>query len=118
VSTNVNGLREQILEEAHSSRYSINPTATNMYRYLREVYWWNGMKKNIVGFVAKCPNCQQVKAEHLKPGGLLQDINIPTCKWEEVNTDFGMGLPHTRRQHDSIWVIVHRMTKSAHFDSR
>ncbi|WMV18993.1 hypothetical protein MTR67_012378 [Solanum verrucosum] len=56
------GLREQILEEAHSSRYSIHPGATKMYHDLREVYWWNGMKRDIEGFVAKCPNCQQVKA--------------------------------------------------------
>ncbi|KAH0695924.1 hypothetical protein KY289_013406 [Solanum tuberosum] len=113
--SDVDGLREKILEEAHGSRYSIHPGATKMYRDLREVYWWNGMKKDIASFVAKCPNCQQVKAEHMKPGGLLQDINIPTWKWEEVNMDFFVGLPRTQRQHDSIWVIVDRMTKSAHF---
>ncbi|WMV38193.1 hypothetical protein MTR67_031578 [Solanum verrucosum] len=86
-----------------------------MYRELREVYWWNGMKKDIKGYVAKCPNCQQVKAEHLRPGGLSQDIEIPTWKWEDVIMDFIVGSPRTRRQHDSIWVIVDRMTKSAHF---
>ncbi|WMV54854.1 hypothetical protein MTR67_048239 [Solanum verrucosum] len=113
--SDVDGLREQILEESHGSWYSIRPGATKMYCNLWEVYWWNGMNKDIVGFVAKCLNCQQVKAEHLKPGGLLQDINIPTWKWEHVNMDFVVGLPHTRRQHDSIWVIVDRMTKSTHF---
>ncbi|KAH0652933.1 hypothetical protein KY289_030611 [Solanum tuberosum] len=74
----VDGFREQILEEAHGSWYSIHPGDTKMCRDLREVYWWNGMKKDIAGFVAKCPNCQQVKAEHLRPGGLSQDIDIPT----------------------------------------
>ncbi|KAH0776336.1 hypothetical protein KY290_007747 [Solanum tuberosum] len=113
--SDVDGLREKILEESHGSRYSIHPGATKMYYDLREVYWWNGINKDIAGFVAKCPNCQQVKAEHLKPGGLLQIINIPTWKWEDVNMDFGVGVPRTRRQHDSIWVIVDRMTKSAHF---
>ena len=111
----VDGLRERILEEAHDLRYSIHPGATKMYRDLREVYWWNGMKKDIAGFVAKCPNCQQVKAGHMKSGGFLQDMNIPTWKWEEVNMDFIVGLPRTRRQHDSIWVIIDRMTKSSHF---
>ncbi|WMV46373.1 hypothetical protein MTR67_039758, partial [Solanum verrucosum] len=57
----VDGLREKILEEAHGSRYYIHPGATKMYRDLWEVYWWNGMKKDIAKFVAKCPNCQQVK---------------------------------------------------------
>ncbi|WMV18493.1 hypothetical protein MTR67_011878 [Solanum verrucosum] len=63
---NVDDLRERILSKAHSSRYSIHPGATKMYRDLREVYWWNGMKKDIAEFVAKCPNCQQVKLEHQK----------------------------------------------------
>ncbi|WMV46054.1 hypothetical protein MTR67_039439 [Solanum verrucosum] len=86
-----------------------------MYCDLREVYWWNGMKKDIMEFVAKCPNCQQVKVEHQKPGGLSQSISIPTWKWEEMNIDFIVCFPRTRRQHESIWVIVDRMTKSAHF---
>ncbi|WMV09610.1 hypothetical protein MTR67_002995 [Solanum verrucosum] len=51
-----------------------------MYRDLREVFWWNGMKRDITDFVAKCPNCQQVKVEHQRPGGMTQEINIPTWK--------------------------------------
>ena len=52
----VDGLQERILEEAHSSRYSIHPSSTKMYRDLREIYWWEGMKKDITEFVAKCSN--------------------------------------------------------------
>jgi len=111
----VDGLIETILEEAHGSRYSIHSGATKMYRDLREIYWLNGMKRDIEDFVARCSNCQQVKAEHQGPGGLTQDIDTPTWKWEEINMDFVVGLPRTRRQHDSIWVIVDRLTKSAHF---
>ncbi|KAH0784270.1 hypothetical protein KY290_003868 [Solanum tuberosum] len=73
----VDGLQERIIKEAHSSRYSIHPGSTKMYRDLRKAYWWNGMKKGIAEFIAK--------------------------------------LPRSRRQHDSIRVIVNRMTKSAHF---
>ena len=73
------------------------------------------MKKDIAEFVAQCPNCQQVKIEHQKPGGLLQEIEIPTWKWEMINMDFITGLPRTQRKYDSIWVIVDRLTKSAHF---
>ena len=54
----VDGLQERIMEEAHSSRYSIHPGSTKMYRDLREVYWWEGMKKDIARFVVKCSNCQ------------------------------------------------------------
>ncbi|WMV19470.1 hypothetical protein MTR67_012855 [Solanum verrucosum] len=67
---NVGELRKQILTEVHNSRYSINPGATKMYCDLREVFWWNGLKRDITDFVAKCPNCQQVKVEHLKPGSV------------------------------------------------
>ncbi|WMV29753.1 hypothetical protein MTR67_023138 [Solanum verrucosum] len=86
-----------------------------MYRDLHEIYWWNGMKKDITDFVDRCSNCQQVKVEHQGPGGLTQDIDTPTWKWEEINMDFVVGLPRTCRQHDSIWVIVDRLTKSSHF---
>ncbi|WMV58599.1 hypothetical protein MTR67_051984, partial [Solanum verrucosum] len=60
----VDGLIEKILEEAHSYWYFINSGTTKMYRDIREVYWWNGMKKDIAEFEAKCPNCQQVKVQH------------------------------------------------------
>ena len=73
------------------------------------------MKIYIAECVAKCPNCQHVKGEHQKPGGLLQEIQTPTCKWEYINMDFVVGLTQTQKQYDSIWVIVDMFTKSAHF---
>ncbi|WMV46265.1 hypothetical protein MTR67_039650 [Solanum verrucosum] len=88
--------------EAHSSRYTIHLGDTKMYHNLWEIYWWNGIKKDIAEFVAKCPNCQRVKVEHQRPGGLSQDISIPTSKWEDVNMDFKVGFARTRQQHDSI----------------
>ena len=91
----VDDLTRQIFEEAHGSRYSTHPGDTNMYRDLQNIYWWNGLKKDITEFVAICPNCQQVKVEYQRPGGLKQDIAIPTWKWENVNMDFVLGLPRT-----------------------
>ena len=111
----VGELRQHILSEAHNSRYFIHQSATKMYRYLREVYWRNGMKRDIADFVSKCPNCQQVKVEHQKPGGMTQEIDIPTWKWNVIHMDFIKGLCYTRRQPDSIWVIVGKMTKSSRF---
>ena len=81
-------LRPHILAEAHNSRYSIHPRATKMYRDLREVFWWNGMKREITNFVSKCPIWQQVKVEHQKPGGMTQEIDISTWKWDMINMDF------------------------------
>ena len=112
---NVDDVINRILKEAHGSRYSIRPSSTKMYHDLREVFWWEVLKEDIAEFVAKCPNCQQVKAEHQKSSGLLQDIQVPTWKWEDINMDFVVGFPRKQNQHDSIWVVVDRLTKSAHF---
>ncbi|XP_070039402.1 uncharacterized protein [Nicotiana tomentosiformis] len=79
---NVTGLRRHVMGETYYSRYSIHPGATKMYHDIREVYWWDGMKRDIAEFVAQYPNCQQVKIEHQKPGGLLQAIEILNWKWE------------------------------------
>ena len=68
----VDGLRDRILEEAPGSRYSIHPGSTKMYNDLREIYWWEGLRRDIAEFVSKCPNCEQVKAKCQKSGGLLQ----------------------------------------------
>jgi hypothetical protein len=56
-----------------------------------------------------------VKAEHQRPAGLLQPLKILEWKWEEIDMDFIVGLPHTQSGYDSIWVIVDRLTKVAHF---
>ena len=66
-------------------------------------------------FIAKCPNCQQVKAEHQNLGGLLKKIKVPTWKWENINMNFVVGLPQTQKQYVFMWVIVDRLTKSAYF---
>ncbi|KAJ9562131.1 hypothetical protein OSB04_007291 [Centaurea solstitialis] len=56
-----------------------------------------------------------IKAEHQKPYGSLQPLDIPEWKWEHITMDFVTKLPRTLRGHDTIWVIVDRLTKSAHF---
>ncbi|KAH0657926.1 hypothetical protein KY289_026674 [Solanum tuberosum] len=76
---NVGELRQHIPAEAHNSKYSIHTGTTRMYRDLREVYWWNGLKRDIADFVAKCPNCHHVKVEHQKQRGMTQEIADPTC---------------------------------------
>ena len=53
--------------------------------------------RDITEFVSKCPSSQQVKVEHQKLGGMAQDIDIPTWKWDAMNIDFIIGLPRTRR---------------------
>uniref|UniRef100_A0A251VQQ9 RNA-directed DNA polymerase n=1 Tax=Helianthus annuus TaxID=4232 RepID=A0A251VQQ9_HELAN len=108
-------LRKFLMKEAHNTKYSIHPGADKMYHDMRTSYWWPGMKKDIATFVSKCLTCSKVKAEHQRPSGLLKQPKIPTWKWESIAMDFITKLPRTTAGHDSIWVIVDRLTKSAHF---
>ena len=88
-------LKEEILTEAHSSKYSIHPGSTKMYQDLRRHFWWPNMKRDVAECVAKCLTCQRVKAEHQRPSGLLQPLEIPEWKWEHITMDFVVGLPTT-----------------------
>ncbi|GAU51812.1 hypothetical protein TSUD_416000 [Trifolium subterraneum] len=108
-------LKRLILEEAHKSGFSIHPSSTKMYHDLKKNYWWPNMKTEIAEFVSRCIVCQQVKIEHQKPAGPLQPLEIPEWKWEHITMDCVTGLPRNQKGEDSIWVIVDRLTKSAHF---
>ncbi|GJT77392.1 putative reverse transcriptase domain-containing protein [Tanacetum coccineum] len=103
------------MHESHTSKYSIHSGSDKMYQDLKKLYWWPNMKAEIATYVSKCLTCAKVKAEHQKPSGLLQQLEIPEWKWEKITMDFIMGLPRTPSGYDSIWVIVDRLTKSAHF---
>jgi hypothetical protein len=108
-------LRKQIMDEAHLSKFSIHPGSTKMYQDLKQNFWWTRMRREIAKYVSECDICQRVKASHLKTAGILQPLTIPSWKWEDISMDFIVGLPNTSLRHDSIWVIVDRLTKSAHF---
>jgi hypothetical protein len=73
------------------------------------------MKREIAKYVSECDTCQRVKTDHLRPFRNLQPMSIPEWKWEGICMDFIVGLPCTSRGYNSIWVIVDRLTKSAHF---
>ncbi|GJU99636.1 reverse transcriptase domain-containing protein [Tanacetum coccineum] len=73
------------------------------------------MKRDIVKYVERCLTCLQVKTEHQRPFGKLKPLEIPVWKWEKITMDLITKLPKTLRQHDTIWVIVDRLTKSAIF---
>nr|GFD43430.1 transposon Ty3-I Gag-Pol polyprotein [Tanacetum cinerariifolium] len=84
-----------------------------MYHDLKQYFWWIGMKRDVATFVSKCLICQQVKIEHQRASGLLQQLDIPVWKWDGISMDFVTGLPQTQRRHDAIWVVVDRLTKLA-----
>ncbi|GJS92406.1 putative reverse transcriptase domain-containing protein [Tanacetum coccineum] len=86
-----------------------------MYQDLKKLYWWPNMKAEIATYVSKCLTCAKVKIEYQKPSGLLVQPEIPQWKWENITIDFVTKLPRTAAGQDTIWVIVDRLTKSAHF---
>ncbi|KAL0551846.1 hypothetical protein IC582_010935 [Cucumis melo] len=90
-------VKTEHLTEAHSSPFTMHLGSTKMYQDLR------------------CLVCQQVKAPRQKPAGLLQPLSVPGWKWESVSMDFITGLTRTLKGYTIIWVVVDRLTKSAHF---
>jgi hypothetical protein len=108
-------IREMILKEAHETAYSIHPGSEKMYQDLKKRFWWYEMKREIAEYVAICDSCERIKAEHQRHAGLLQPLQIPLWKWDEIGMDFIIGLPRTQAGYDSIWVVVDRLTKATHF---
>ncbi|XP_052481189.1 uncharacterized protein LOC128035485 [Gossypium raimondii] len=100
-------LRQSILREAHGSPYTIHPGRNKMYRDFRELYWWSGLKCEVSDFVAYCLTCQQVKAKHQLPTGLLQPVKIPLWKWERKDC-----------QSESVIQILEDMLRSCVIDFR
>nr|GEV34048.1 putative reverse transcriptase domain-containing protein [Tanacetum cinerariifolium] len=108
-------VRTMIMDEAHKSKYYVHSRADKMYYDLKDRYWWPGMKKDIAKYVSKCLTCIKVKAVHQRPSSLLQQPEIPVCKWEGIAMDFVTKFPRTSSGHDTIWVFIDRLTKYAYF---
>ncbi|GJX25175.1 putative reverse transcriptase domain-containing protein [Tanacetum coccineum] len=108
-------LRSVIMHESHKSKYSIHPGSEKMYQDVKKLFWWPNMKADIATYVSKCLTCARVKAKHQRPSGLLVQPEIPEWKWDNITMDFITKLPRSSQGFDTIWVIVDRLTKSAHF---
>jgi hypothetical protein len=108
-------IRKTIFDEAHMSKFSIDPGSTKIYQDLKQNFWWSNMKVDIAKYVAECDTCHRMKASHLKSACVLQPFSITMWKWDDISMDFVVGLPLILRKKDSIWVIVDRLTKTAHF---
>ncbi|GJT05149.1 putative reverse transcriptase domain-containing protein [Tanacetum coccineum] len=108
-------LRSVIMHESHKSKYSIHPGSEKMYQDVKKLFWWPNIKADIAMYVSKCLTYARVKAEHQRPSGLLVQPEIPEWKWDNITMDFITKLPRSSQGFDTIWVIVDRLTKSAHF---
>ncbi|GJW91820.1 putative reverse transcriptase domain-containing protein [Tanacetum coccineum] len=107
--------RSWIMHESHKSKYLIHPGSDKMYQDLKKLYWWPNMKAKIATYISKCLTYAKVKAEYQKPSSLLVQPVIPVWMWENITMDFFTKLPKTSFGQDTIWVIVDRLIKSAHF---
>ncbi|WVZ70589.1 hypothetical protein U9M48_019244 [Paspalum notatum var. saurae] len=96
-------LKKKILDEAHTSMFTMHPGSNKMYQDLKQKFWWTRMKQEIAKYMSKCDVCQRVKADHLKPAGMLQPLKVLAWKWKDVHMDFIVGLPRTQKGYGSIW---------------
>jgi hypothetical protein len=108
-------LRNSVLKEMHNVPYAEHPSYQKKIEAVRSQLFWLGMKKDVVDYIARCMECQRVKAEHRHSPGLLQRLPIPEKKWEVVSIDFITKFPRTTRQNDSIMVVVDKLIKVSHF---
>ena len=99
----------------HNFPYVGHPIYQKTIAAVKSQYYWPCMKKEVVDFIVRCLECQKVKVEHRHPTVFLQPLPIPEWKWEVVTMDFIMGFPRTGKLHDSIMVVVDKLTKAAHF---
>ena len=103
------------MDAIHQAPYSGHQGYQKTIATTRKKYFWLRMKKDIAEYISKCMKCQQVKVEHQHPAGLLQPLPISEWKWEVISMNFITGFPMTMRQHDSIMVVVDKLTKASHF---
>ncbi|GJV54941.1 putative reverse transcriptase domain-containing protein, partial [Tanacetum coccineum] len=108
-------LRYVIMHESYKLKYSIHPGSKKMYQDIKKLYCWPNMKADIATYVSKCLTYARVKAEHQRPSELLVQPAIPEWKWDNITMDFITKLPKSSQGFDTIWVIMDRLTKSAHF---
>ena len=103
------------MDEIHQAPYSGHPGYQNTIATAKKQYFWSRLKKDMAEYISRCMKCQQVKVEHRHLEGLLHPLPVPEWKWEVISMDFIIGFPLTWRQHDSIMVVVDKLTKETHF---
>jgi hypothetical protein len=112
---NCDELKRFIKDELHKRPYTGHPGYQKMVTATRKKIYWSGLKKDVDKYLAQCIECQEFKAEHQHPVGLLHPLPIPEWKWETISMDFITGLPTSTKHNDAIMVVVDKLSKFAHF---
>jgi hypothetical protein len=108
-------LKRFAMDEIHKRPYTGHHGYHKMITTTRKLFYWPGLKKDIVDYLAKCIECQEFKAEHQQPTRLLKHLLIVEWKWETISMDFIIGLPRSTKQNDAIMVVVEKLRKTAQF---
>lgn len=107
-------VQKRVIQALHGSPIGGHSGIHGTYVRLKQLFFWPGMKKGVETFVRECDTCQRIKAEHVLSLGLLQPLQIPETPWSHISMDFVEGLPVSRSK-DTIFVVIDRLTKYAHF---
>ncbi|WVZ51754.1 hypothetical protein U9M48_002866 [Paspalum notatum var. saurae] len=110
----VGSVRLLLLQEAHGGGLMGHFGAKKTEAVLSTHFFWPKMRRDVERFVSRCTTCQKVKSR-LNPHGLYMSLPVPSTPWEDISMDFVLGLPRTKRGRDSIFVVVDRFSKMAHF---
>jgi hypothetical protein len=107
-------LRRSIIAEHHNPPAKGHPGVNRTVEHILRKYWWKGIHDDVKAYVQCCEQCQRNKSKTVKPGGLLQPLQIPTSKWESIGMDFIVGLPCSKAGYDAILVVIDRLSKMVH----
>jgi hypothetical protein len=107
-------VRLLLLQESHAGGLMGHFGREKTLLMLADHFYWPKMRRDVDRFVRRCITCNKSKSK-LKPHGLYTPLPAPTTPWEDISMDFVLGLPRTKRGHDSIFVVVDRFSKMAHF---
>ncbi|WVZ58309.1 hypothetical protein U9M48_008590 [Paspalum notatum var. saurae] len=110
----VGSVRLLLMQEAHGGGLMGHFGVKKTQDVLSTHFFWPRMKRDVERFVARCTTCHKAKSR-LNPHGLYMPLPVPSTPWEDISMDFVLGLPRTKRGRDSIFVVVDRFSKMAHF---
>jgi hypothetical protein len=113
--SNSKEIKIEMLKEMHNVPYAGHPGYHKTNAAVISQYFWPGMKKEVANYIVTCLEFQKLKIKHRHPTWFLQPFPIPEWKWELVTVDFITKLPRMMKQHDSIMVVVDKLTKEMHF---
>jgi hypothetical protein len=107
-------MRENLLKEKHSGGLVGHFGHDKTFTKLNESHFWLGMRVDVKTFMDRCRICQHSKGRKHN-AGFYQPLPLPERSWDAINMDFILGLPRTQRGFESIFVVVDRFSKMAHF---